>query len=173
MKKHTEHAFLRIRDRIGFPVEPKKEIRKLDLKGGQIILDYGCGIGSYTIPAAKLVGEKGKVYALDKQPSAIKTVQEKAKKEKLENIETILSNENINLPDESVDIVLLYGVLPSLKDPIRILKELYRILKPEGYLSTRYCFKMKRDKVLEIINSTNLYFLVEEKGHILNFKKIK
>lgn len=57
-------------------------------------MDYGCGIGSFTFPAASLVGEKGKVYALDKQPVAIKGVEEKAKKEGFLNIATILSDEN-------------------------------------------------------------------------------
>jgi len=45
---------------------------------GQIIVDFGCGYGSYTIPAAKMVGEKGKVYALDKNKKALDTVMKKA-----------------------------------------------------------------------------------------------
>ena len=160
-----------LRDRIGIPFKPEEEIKKLDIKQGQVVLDYGCGIGSYTIPVAKLVDEQGKVYALDKQPLALRKVEEKAKKEGLQNIHTILSDGDTGLPDESVDIILLYGVLSEIEDKDFVLRELHRVLKPSGYLSTRYCFRMKKDKILEILGTINLYSLVEQKDHILNFKK--
>ena len=170
-KSRLEYIFLELRDRIGIPFKPEKEINKIDIKQGQAILDYGCGIGSYTIPAAKLAGERGKVYALDKQALALKKVKERAKKEKLQNIYTILSDGDTGLPDESIDIILLYGVLPEIEDKDSVLKELHRVLKPSGYLSTRYCFRIKKDKVLEIMNATNLYSFIEQKDHILNFRK--
>jgi len=171
VKLRLEYFFLGLRDRFGIPFKPEEEIKKIDIKQGQTILDFGCGIGSYTIPAAKLVGKQGKVYALDKQPLALKKVEEKAEREGLHNIYTILSDGNTGLPDESIDIVLLYGVLPEIEDKEFILKELHRVLKPSGYLSTRYCFRMRKERVLEIIGATDLYSLVEQKGHILNFKK--
>jgi len=171
VKLRLEYFFLGLRDRFGVPFKPEEEIKKIDIKQGQTILDFGCGIGSYTIPAAKLVGKQGKVYALDKQPLALKKVEEKAEREGLHNIYTILSDGNTGLPDESIDIVLLYGVLPEIEDKEFILKELHRVLKPSGYLSTRYCFRMRKERVLEIIGATDLYSLVEQKGHILNFKK--
>ncbi len=167
----TEYFFLVLRDRFGIPFKPKEEIKKLNLKKGQIVLDYGCGIGSYTFPAAKLVGKTGKVYALDKQPLAIRKVKKRAQKEEIYNIETILSDKKTELLDESVDIVLLYGVLPEIEDKKSLLKELYRVLKPGGCLSTRYCFKIKKEKVIEIVKTIKLFSLIEEKGQILNFKK--
>jgi len=108
---------------------------------------------------------------LDKQLLALKKVKEKAEKEGLNNIHTILSDGNTGLPDESIDIILLYGVLPEIEDKDFVLKELHRVLKPSGYLSIRYCFRMRKERVLEIIRATNLYSLVEQKDHILNFKK--
>ena len=83
VKSRLEYIFLRLRDRIGIPFKPEEEVKKLDIKQGQVILDFGCGIGSYTIPVAKLVGERGKVYALDRQPFALKKVEERAEKEGL------------------------------------------------------------------------------------------
>ena len=171
VKSRLEYVFLGLRDRIGIPFKPEEEINKVDIKQEQAILDYGCGIGSYTIPVAKLVGERGKVYALDRQPLALKKVKERAKKEKLQNIHIILSDGNTGLSDESIDIILLHGVLPEIEDKDSVLRELYRVLKPSGYLSTRYCFRMKKDRILEIMDETNLYSLVEQKDHILNFKK--
>jgi ubiquinone/menaquinone biosynthesis C-methylase UbiE len=129
------------------------------------------GFGSYTFHAANLVGDKGKIYALDKQPSAIKRVEEKAKMEGCGNIDTILSDGDTGLPDETVDVILLYGVLPEIKNKEPLLRELYRVLKPSGYLSTRFCFRMKRDRVLEVMKATGLFLLREQKGYILNFEK--
>ena len=167
----TEYFFLGLRDRLGIPFKPEEEIKKLSLRKGQVVLDYGCGIGSYTFPAAKLVSKTGKVYALDKQLLAIRKVKKRAQKEGIHNIETILSDKKTELPNESVDIVLLYGVLPEAEDKKSLLKELYRVLKPAGRLSTRYCFKIKKEKVIEIVEVIKLFSLIEEKDQILNFKK--
>ena len=166
-----EYWFLGLRDKFGIPFKPEEEVNKLNLKEGQKILDYGCGFGSYTFPTANLVGEKGKVYALDKQPLAIKKIEEMAQMEGLRNIDTILSDENTGLPDESVDVILVYGVLTEIGHKESLLKELYRILKPNGYLSTRFCFRMKKDRILEIMEEANLFTLMEQKGHILNFSR--
>jgi len=119
------------------------------------------------------VGERGKVYALDKQPSAIKRVEEKAKMEGFGNIDTILSDGNTGLSDETVNVILLYGVLPEVESKEVILRELYRVLKPSGCLSTRFCFRMKKDRILEIMEATGLFLLREQKGHLLNFEKAK
>ena len=173
IKPRIEYFFLELRDKFGIPFKPEEEVRKLDLKEGQKILDYGCGIGSYTFPAANLVGEKGRVYALDKQPLAIKKIEEKAQMEGFRNIDTILSDGDTGLPDESVDVILLYGVLPEIEHKESLLRELYRVLRPNGYLSTRFCFRMKKDRILEVMEKTNLFSLREQRGHILNFSKKK
>ena len=67
--------------------------------------------------------------------------------------------------------MVCYGVLLEIKDKESVLKELHRVLKPDGYLSTRFCFRIKKDRILEIMESTG-FSLTEQKGHILNFEKI-
>ena len=74
IKSRIEYFLLGLRDKFGIPFKPEEELGKLNLEEGKKILDYRCGIGSYTFSAANLVGKKGKVYALDKQPSAIKRI---------------------------------------------------------------------------------------------------
>lgn len=150
---------------------PERELNKLNIEEVQKILDYGCGIGSFTLPLASLVGEKGEIHALDKEPSAIKRIEEKAKREGFSNIDTILSDGDTGLLDRSVDVILLYGVSPEIKDKESLLRELYRVLKPRGYFSARFCFRMKKDKVIEIVETTGLFLLTEQRGHILNFEK--
>ncbi len=172
-KTRVEYFLLGLRDKFGIPFKPEKELEKLNIEEGQRILDYGCGIGSFTFPAAKSVGKEGKVYAVDKQPLAIKKVERKARMEGFRNVDTILSDGDTGLPDESADVILLYGVLPEIENKESLLRELHRVLKPNGYLSTRFCFRIKKERVLEIMEAASLFSLREQKGHILNFEKAK
>jgi ubiquinone/menaquinone biosynthesis C-methylase UbiE len=115
---------------------PRKNIlEEVGIKPGFHVLDYGCGPGGYIIPLAELVGESGKVYALDIHPLAIQRVQDIASKKQLANVETILSDCQTGLPDNSLDAVLLYDIFHHLGDPDEVLKELHRALKPNGILS--------------------------------------
>jgi len=96
------------------------------------LADFGCGYGTFTIPAAKIV--KGKVYAIDIEPEMVKETQRKAREEKLNNVEAILRDfmlEGTGLEDKSVDYVMLFNILHT-KEPLKLLKEAYRILKPNG-----------------------------------------
>ncbi len=109
---------------------PRENILKeVDIKQGFHVLDFGCGPGGYVLPASKLVGETGKVYALDVTPLAIKMVKGLVKKNGLKNVETILSDCATGLPNESLDVVMLYDVFHGLEDKQAVLKELHRVLK--------------------------------------------
>jgi len=160
---------MRIRNQIGIPFKPEKELDKLDIVRGQTVLDYGCGIGSFTLPLARLVGDGGRVYALDIQPSAVERVRKLAQREGITNIETILSDSDTGLPDRSVDLALFIGVLPHLQDARLVLAELHRVLKPGGVLATRHCFRVSRQEVLRRIAETGLFRLEWERGHMLGF----
>ena len=111
-------------------------LKAAGLKSGQKVLEVGCGPGFFTIPAAKIVDEKGAVYALDNHPLAIKRAQEKAKKEGIKNIETILADaKKTGLPDKSIDVTFLFGFVHNTGGLQNILFELYRVLKLGGILS--------------------------------------
>ncbi len=171
IKVRMEYLFLGLRDIVGIPFNPEDEVKKLNIINGQNILDFGCGIGSYTFPAAIIAGKNGKVYALDKQPIAIKKVKKRLKKYDFHNIVTILSDGNTGLPDESVDMILLFGVLPEIEDKSSLLMELHRVLKPEGSFFSRFCFRIKKEEVLDIIKGSDLFDFTEQNGRILNFSK--
>lgn len=115
----------------------KGEVLLTGAKRGNAILDFGCGIGFNTIPAAEIVENEGKVYALDIHPLAIREVERKIREKRLENVRTILSDLDTGLPNESIDIVLLYNVLPMVKELPALIRELYRVLKPGGILSVK------------------------------------
>jgi ubiquinone/menaquinone biosynthesis C-methylase UbiE len=142
---------------------PRKNILKeVGIKPGFHVLDYGCGPGSYIIPLTELVGESGKIYALDIHPLAIRKVQGIASKKKLANVETILSDCQTGLPDNSLDVVLLYDIFHHLSDPDRILKELHRVLKPDGILSFSD-HHMKDNEIVSQVTNSGL-FRPQKKG---------
>jgi len=161
--------------------DKKAEVLLTGAKRGDVILDYGCGIGFNTIPAAEIVGKEGMVYALDIHPLAVKAVEKKIRKKGLKNVKTILSGLNTGLPNESVDIVLLYNVLPMVKNRPALIKELYRVLKPGGILSIKsglivnlYSGGKMGTKDLEKLMLDNGPLKLERKiGKFHIFKKIK
>ena len=68
--------FLKLRDKI---IPPQKILNEIGIKPNLILLDYGCGPGSFSLAAAELVGKTGKVFALDIHPLALKKVKKNGK----------------------------------------------------------------------------------------------
>lgn len=117
-------------------------LRRVGLKEGQTVLDFGCNKGNYTIPASEIVGPHGKLYALDKERDILSDLQRNLQKRGIHNVACIEVSENdeIPLPAGSVDVVLLYDVLhrgyfPQCHERKRNLMKVHRILKPGGLLS--------------------------------------
>ena len=151
---------------------PRIEILKeVGIEPGFSVLDYGCGPGSYVTPIAELVGESGKIYALDIHPLAIRMVQGIALRKKLKNVETILSNCETRLPDNSIDIVLLYDIFHGLSEPKKILKELHRVLKSNGILSFND-HHMKDNEVKAKLIDGGFFKLSRKGGRIYTFIKV-
>jgi ubiquinone/menaquinone biosynthesis C-methylase UbiE len=145
-------------------------VKEVGMKEGFHVLDYGCGPGSYVKPVAELVGKSGKVYALDANPLAIETVTKVASKNQLTNVETILSNRNTGLPDECIDVVLLYDVFHDLTDPNGVLEELHRVLKPHGILSFND-HHMKEAEITSKITNRELFKLSKRGVRTFSFAK--
>ncbi len=96
------------------------------------VAEFGCGYGTFTIPAAKII--KGVIYALDIEPEMVRITNEEAKKHGLDNVKTILQDfmtQGSGLPEESVDYAMLFNIL-HLETPVALLAEAYRILKNGG-----------------------------------------
>ncbi len=157
----------------------KKEIIRSGIKAGSHILDYGCGSGFCTFPAAEIVGSQGMIYALDIHPSAIKIIEKKIKKHKLKNIQPILTENGTGLPNESIDIVLLFNVIFMIKNQESVINELHRILKKGGIISVvnnglGSKFKSKQvagDNLIKLFCKNNKFFLSEKIKNNYNFKK--
>jgi ubiquinone/menaquinone biosynthesis C-methylase UbiE len=163
-------------------------LKGLGINKGQIVLDFGCGSGTYTVPAARIVGERGKVYALDKDKETLDRLMKEAKSAGLKNIERIGTSGELEfgLADKSIDMVLLFDVFhhfyfPEKKARKKLLKEIHRILKTDGLISVWP--KHMESEAEDEIESADFYLEREysgtlihdnhdrEKGQILIFRK--
>jgi ubiquinone/menaquinone biosynthesis C-methylase UbiE len=150
---------------------PRKEVlREVGLRAGFRVLDYGCGPGSYVAIAAGLVGDQGKVYALDAHPLAIRMVENLKARRHLRNVDTILSDRETALPDGSLDVVLLYDILHDLGDPAGVMGELQRVLKPDGVLSVSD-HHLEEDEIVAKVTGDGIFKLLRKGARTLTFGK--
>ena len=103
----------------------------LGIEPGRSVADIGAGSGWFTVRAARRLASSGTVYAVDINPDAIQYIEQRAKKEQLHNIKTILSRPDYpHLPADSVDAVLLLKTYHEIAHPIAQLSNLRSSLKP-------------------------------------------
>jgi ubiquinone/menaquinone biosynthesis C-methylase UbiE len=95
------------------------------------VADIGAGSGWFTVRAAKRMSGRGLVYAVDINPEAIRYVDDRARKEQLQNVKTILGQaDNPLLPARSVDAVLLLKTYHEVAQPVALLQNLRAALRP-------------------------------------------
>ena len=108
-------------------------IQKANIKAGNVVLDIGCGTGFLTLGVAKAVGKKGKVVGIDISEEMMKKAKENLSKAGVPNIKLRVGDaENIPLDDGSVDVVVGNMVLHHCPNPKSAVKEIARVLKPNG-----------------------------------------
>lgn len=152
---------------------PRKDIvKEVGIKEGFQVLDYGCGSGSYVKAVVELIGKSGKLYALDVNPTAIEMIKQIALKNHFTNVETILTDCNTGLPDNSIDVALIYDVLHDLTEPQRVMKELYRVLKPDGTLSLSD-HHLQESEIISKLTKNELFDLSRKGQKTYSFLKTK
>jgi len=174
-----------------------KLLKKIGLKSGQTVLDFGCGVGHYTIPAARIVGSTGFVCAVDKERQALNELRQKAIHLNLKNIRTIKTSGQvqIDLENDSIDVALFYDVLHyhEKQEREKLYRQAYRVLKQDGLFSVYPKHTLEDDPIMEFQNlslreikqeipSSNFVFEHEHcglishddslnQGCVLNFRK--
>ena len=146
------------------------DLNEVGIKPGNTVLDYGCGPGSYILPLSSLTGGTGAIYAIDLHPSAIQSVQKIALKNKLDNVKTIHSSCDTGLPDQTVDVVLLYDTFHDLDNPDDVLQEISRILEADGIFSFSDHHMGDRE-IREKILSNKLFKLTKKNKKTYTFSK--
>jgi len=135
---------------------PEGVLKEAGIRNGMAVLDFGCGPGGFSMAAAKLVGPAGLVYASDIHPLAVKSLQRAADKKGFRNMRTILGDRVADVPGGIVDMALLYDVLHELPDASLVLRDLYRVLRPNGVLSISD-HHMKETSLLSAITRGGLF----------------
>lgn len=117
-------------------LDPERVVDAIDILPGMRVADFGCGHGYYTIPFAKRVGEKGKVYAFDVQEAAVEAVRSHARLNHRANVEARRVNlekeRATGLHDNTVDMVFIANILFQAEDKPALVREAHRVLMPGG-----------------------------------------
>ena len=144
--------------------DPKKILEKVGVKTNDIIVDFGCGSGFYTIEAAKIAGNDGKVFAVDINRDILDHLKQKSIESGLRNIYGIKADlekeDSTGLDENLVDVALMMNLLYLVKNKEILLKEAYKILKSNGKLV-----------IMEWSEKGNLNML--EKEELVKGKEIK
>ncbi len=166
----------------------EKLLIEVGIKKDQTVLDFGCRIGNYTIPVARIVGHNGYVYALDKDKKSLNELMQRSKSQGLKNIKKIDTTEEVKIPlsDESVDVILLYDVIHLVKNRKKLFDEVYRVARKNAIVSV-LPKHFKRDMHMNLKNVKKeiektfhfekmLFRKIDhddmlQKGHIFNFRK--
>ncbi len=148
--------------------DPEQVLKEFGIREGMTVLDVGTGAGFYLPYLSKLVGEKGKVYAIDVQEEMVNYAKEKVKKLGLTNVEVLKSEENkIPLPDNTVDFIFMAFTFHELSEPLKFMEELKRVAKDFCYLAIIDWKKEERDKgppPEEVYSEWEIGLILEDAG---------
>ena len=113
--------------------KPDEVVAALALEPGDHVADLGSGGGYFTYPIAEVVGEMGRVYAVDIDTALLAYVADQAVKRGLPQVETVRAPEDgLGLPDASVDLIFLSNTFHHLPDPARYFAAARRVLRSGG-----------------------------------------
>ncbi len=116
--------------------DPEAILFSIGLSLGFTFVDIGCGNGFFALPAARIVGKKGKVYGLDTNAESIASLKEKAAREGLENLNlTVGKAEELVICERCADIVFFGTALHDFQDPSRVLENARKMVKSTGRLA--------------------------------------
>ena len=112
-------------------------VRQAGVKPGMTVLEPGCGAGRMTRLLADAVGRTGRVVAVDISEKMVAAARAAVSADRVEIHH--LAVEDLNLPADSVDVILCFDVFPHFEDPGEVLDRFGPMLKPEGRLIAAHC----------------------------------
>lgn len=150
----------------------QKMLQGANLQPGQTVLEVGAGTGFFTIPAAKLLGEQGHLIAIEVLAGYVKHIEKKLNKAGLKNVRVIQRDAlETGLEKESVDSILLFGVIPFPTLPLnRLLREMHRVLRPDGTMAV-WLFPTPA-WVPRSIQSSGLFEFTTKENGVYRYKRI-
>lgn len=113
--------------------KPDEVLRALALEPGQVVCDVGAGPGYFTLPAARAVGEAGRVYAVDVEPRILAALRKRLRETRLRNVTPVLALEDDPLlPPAACDLILVVDTYHHFPGGPAYLRRLARSLRPAG-----------------------------------------
>lgn len=114
---------------------PDQIMDALQIGEGSVVADLGAGGGWFTVRLARNVGPNGLVYAEDIQPQMIEAIERRVQREGLRNVKTVLGTPtDPKIPEGSLDAVLIVDAYHEMEQPVTLLRNLARSLKPTGLI---------------------------------------
>jgi ubiquinone/menaquinone biosynthesis C-methylase UbiE len=115
---------------------PEQIMDALSIGDGSVVADLGAGGGWFTVRLARRVGPNGRVYAEDIQPQMIEVINRRMQREGLANrvVTKLGTAKDPGLDPGSLDAVLIVDAHPELEDPVALLRNVARALKPTGVI---------------------------------------
>jgi ubiquinone/menaquinone biosynthesis C-methylase UbiE len=115
---------------------PKKVVDWIGIQAGMWVLEIGPGPGTFTIEAARRVGEGGRVFAIDIEPAAISRLNSRLQRDRIANVEArVASAYDLPFSNNVFDRAFMIAVLGEIPDKKRALLEIKRVLKDDGLLA--------------------------------------
>lgn len=161
------------RDKLDSPerraeMPPEETLVKAGIKPGDIILDIGCGMGYFTFPAARMVGPKGVIYALDISGVMLAELRSKAASSGVFNIHTHqVAHSELSVPEAPYTLALLSDALHEVDDKPAFLSAVAAALRPGTRLSVIEWDKKETPKgppLKERISEDEMQVLLKKAG---------
>jgi len=121
-----------------------QRIKESRIKEGDYVLDFACGPGIFTFPIASIVGDRGKVIAA---------------------VEFFQTDCQLPIPNNYINVALLFDCIHSFHDVHSILVEIHRVLHSDGLLSIDF-HHIKKEGVMQTIEKSKLFEIVENQKNV-------
>lgn len=153
--------------------DPAKILDGAGIELGQSVLEAGCGTGFFTIRAAQMIGDQGRLIAMDASSGFIEVTSKKVRSAGLKNVEVIRRDVlKTGLDAASIDKALLFGVIPFPLLPLdKLLPEMYRVLKHNGTMAVWLFPPLVHFWVPRSVISSGLFTFVGKRKGVHNFKR--
>lgn len=112
--------------------KPEQIMDWMKIADGSVVAEIGAGGGWFTVRLARRVGPNGRVYAEDVQPPMLEVIRRRAQRENLTNIQIVLGAASDPRLPPGLDAVLIVSAYPEIDEPVALLRNLARSLKPGG-----------------------------------------
>lgn len=153
-------------------------LKAIRITPGSVLIDFGCGIGYFSIPATKYVGNDGKVIAIDISNEMIEELKKRAVG--IKNIEIVRSDD---ITGYKSDIIILVTVLHEMKDPKTFLNKCLDALNPEGrvviidwqkketQMGPPAAHRISKDEVVSMLGKDFIEHDIDGSLYFLEFRK--